>query len=69
MIDMPDKPFHDPVADAALFAALRGELRPHIELVEMACDINDPSFGAAMADRLDRLIVAAVQGTQRVEIE
>ena len=46
MIDAPGQPFHDPVADGALFDALRGGLRPDIECVEMPVNINDPSFGA-----------------------
>jgi uncharacterized protein (UPF0261 family) len=59
MIDAPGEPFHDPVADAALFDALRAGLRPDIERVEMAVNINDPSFGRAMADRLHELISAS----------
>ncbi len=46
-------PFHDPAADAALFRELRAGLDPHVELVEMATDINDPAFGRAMAERFD----------------
>jgi uncharacterized protein (UPF0261 family) len=59
MIDAPGEPFHDPVADAALFDALRAGLRPDVERVEMAVNINDPSFGRAMADRLHELIRAS----------
>jgi uncharacterized protein (UPF0261 family) len=59
MIDAPGEPFHDPAADAALFGALRDGLRPDVERVEMASHINDPSFGRAMADRLDELIRGA----------
>jgi uncharacterized protein (UPF0261 family) len=59
MIDAPGEPFHDPVADAALFDALRVALRQDIERVEMAVNINDPSFGRAMADRLHELIGAS----------
>lgn len=58
MIDAPGEPFHDPVADAALFDALRSGLRPDVERVEMAVNINHPSFGRAMADRLYELIGA-----------
>ena len=35
MIDAPGQPFHDPVADRALFDALRAGLRPDIECVDM----------------------------------
>ncbi|MEX1296725.1 MAG: Tm-1-like ATP-binding domain-containing protein [Candidatus Limnocylindrales bacterium] len=55
MIDVPDGPFHDPEADAALVAELKAGLRPDIEVIEMATDINDPAFATAMADRLDEL--------------
>jgi uncharacterized protein (UPF0261 family) len=56
MIDAPDQPFHDPVADRALFDALRGGLRPGIECIEMSVNINEPSFGVAMANRLHDLV-------------
>jgi uncharacterized protein (UPF0261 family) len=58
MIDAPGQPFYDPVADAALFDALRTSLRPDVERVEMAVNINDPMFARAMADRLHELIQA-----------
>jgi uncharacterized protein (UPF0261 family) len=58
MIDAPGQPFHDPVADRALFDALRAGLRPDIECVDIPVNINDPSFGVAMADRLHELMVA-----------
>ncbi len=53
LIDLPGAPFHDPAADAALFRELKAGLRPDIEVVEMTCDINDPAFATAMAERLD----------------
>jgi uncharacterized protein (UPF0261 family) len=55
MIDMPGAPFHDPAADAALIQELKSGLRPDVEVVEMATDINDPAFAHAMAERLDAL--------------
>jgi uncharacterized protein (UPF0261 family) len=55
MIDVPGAPFHDPAADAALIRELRAGLRPDVEVVEMATDINDQAFARAMADRLDGL--------------
>ena len=61
MIDAPDQPFHDPVADHALFETLRGGLRPDIECVDMPVNINEPSFGVAMADRLNELMVASIE--------
>ena len=55
MIDVPGAPFHDPVADAALIRELKAGLRPEVDVVEMATDINDPAFARAMAERLDEL--------------
>ena len=55
MIDVPGAPFHDAAADAALIRELKAGLRPDVEVVEMATDINDPAFAEAMADRLDEL--------------
>jgi uncharacterized protein (UPF0261 family) len=53
MIAVEGQPFHDPDADAALFAAIRANLSSSVELIEMDCDINDPAFAAAMAEKLD----------------
>jgi uncharacterized protein (UPF0261 family) len=50
--------FYDPVADEALFGALREHLDPEIDLLELDLDINDPAFAEAMADRLDALYKA-----------
>jgi uncharacterized protein (UPF0261 family) len=58
-IDVPGAPFHDPAADAALFDALRDELSPAIERVELDLPINDEAFAVAMAERLDLQIRAA----------
>ena len=56
MIDAEGQPFHDPEADEALFAALRDGLGDRVELVEMDCNVNDPEFAAAMADKLDEFM-------------
>jgi uncharacterized protein (UPF0261 family) len=50
--------FYDPVADEALFGALREHLDAEIDLRELDLDINDPAFAQAMADRLDALYKA-----------
>ncbi|HEU0165662.1 MAG TPA: Tm-1-like ATP-binding domain-containing protein, partial [Thermomicrobiales bacterium] len=55
MIDIAGQPFHDPEADAVLFATLRKRLDPRIKVVELDIDINDPTFAIAMADELHRL--------------
>jgi uncharacterized protein (UPF0261 family) len=49
-IDAPDQPFHDPAADAALFAAIRATFRegPQRKLVELPHHINSPEFAAAL---------------------
>jgi uncharacterized protein (UPF0261 family) len=56
MIDVPGGAFHDPKADAALIDALLPALDPQIEVVDLPVDINEPSFGPAMADRLHALM-------------
>lgn len=53
MIAVPGAPFFDAAADAALIRELKAGLRPDVEVVEMATDINDPAFATAMAERLD----------------
>ena len=51
-IDKEGQPFYLPAADAALFNALRENIRPPVELVELDLHINDPEFAIAMAERL-----------------
>ena len=46
------QPFYDPVADAALFDALRTRLRRDIPVVDTDLAINDPAFAAACAETL-----------------
>lgn len=45
-------PFYDPAADRALFGAVRANLGPAVELVELDTDLNDPAFAAAMVAKL-----------------
>jgi uncharacterized protein (UPF0261 family) len=49
MLDAPGQPFHDPEADAALFAALEATLRPtdRRRILRLPHHINDPAFAAA----------------------
>ena len=54
VISAAGQPFHSPEADAALFRAVRENLRSDIELIELDCAINDPEFAAAGADTLLR---------------
>lgn len=58
MIDREGQPFHDPVADATLFAALRDGLRADIRVRELDAHINDPEFAHALADELLALLAA-----------
>jgi uncharacterized protein (UPF0261 family) len=52
IISTEGQPFHDPAADAALFNAIRQNLRPGIPLVELDVTINDPLFAAACVNAL-----------------
>jgi uncharacterized protein (UPF0261 family) len=52
VISAAGQPFHDPAADAALYAALRQHLRPGIPVVELDCAINDSAFAQACAETL-----------------
>jgi uncharacterized protein (UPF0261 family) len=52
MLDAPGQPFHDPAANAALFASLREHRGPDTVLREVDAHINDPGFAHALADEL-----------------
>jgi uncharacterized protein (UPF0261 family) len=52
MIDGDGQPFHDPDADAALFAAIRETLRANVRVRELDAHINDAEFAHALADEL-----------------
>jgi uncharacterized protein (UPF0261 family) len=52
VISAAGQPFHDPAADAALYAALRQHLRSDIPVLELDCAINDPTFAQACATTL-----------------
>jgi uncharacterized protein (UPF0261 family) len=56
MIATEGEPFYDPVADEALFSAVREGLGPDVELHELDTDINDPEFALAMANRLHEML-------------
>jgi uncharacterized protein (UPF0261 family) len=57
VISAPGQKFHDPEADCALFAAIKSNLRPDIEVIEMDTEINAPEFAEACARTLLRNIV------------
>ena len=45
-------PFHDPIADEALFSTIRRHIPRHVELVELEHSINDEEFSKAIAAKL-----------------
>ncbi|WP_314000684.1 Tm-1-like ATP-binding domain-containing protein [uncultured Paenibacillus sp.] len=55
-IALQNEVFYDPEADRALFESLTNSLKPHIRLIAMDTDINDPHFAEAAADRMHALI-------------
>jgi uncharacterized protein (UPF0261 family) len=58
VISAPGQPFHDPVADTALFEAWKAGLKPGIPVIEMDCAINDAAFAEACARELLKNIEA-----------
>lgn len=52
VISAPGQKFHDPDADKALFEAIKSNLRPDIEVIEMDAEINAPEFAEACARTL-----------------
>jgi uncharacterized protein (UPF0261 family) len=61
-LDLPGKPFHDPVADKALFDAIEEgvvQTSQH-RVIRLPLHINDPAFASALA-RAFREIAAPVR--------
>ena len=56
MISAPGGPFHDPAADAALYSALKLNLRSDVPVKELETAINDPAFAEACAESLLRIL-------------
>ena len=56
LIDAPGKPFWDPAADQALFAAIESKFRPgpNRRLIKLPHNVNDPEFAQALVDALRR---------------
>ena len=56
-IDVPGKPFHDPEADAALFAAIEATFQPAADrrLVSLDLEINDPKFADALVSAFEEI--------------
>ena len=53
--------FHDPAADAALFAALKANLRQDIPVRELDCNINDTPFAQACVEELLKNVMSRKQ--------
>ena len=60
-IDVPGQPFHDPEADAALFAAIEAAFEPTAsrQLVRLPEAINDPAFARAVVDAFHEIMPGA----------
>jgi uncharacterized protein (UPF0261 family) len=61
MIAKEGEAFYDAEADRQLIENLKAELQSHVEVHELAMDINDPRFAQVMAQRMDELIDRSVQ--------
>ena len=61
LIDAPEKPFHDPQANAALFAALEATVvqTSGRKLVRVPHALNDPEFAAALVQNFSAVIAEA----------
>jgi len=55
-VDLEGKPFHLPEANEAFVGALRANLKPGIDIVEMDVDINDPQFSSATVAALLEMV-------------
>ena len=57
-MDAPGQPFHDPQADAALFAALESTVRqtPQRRLIRLPLHINDPGFADALVQHFEDIV-------------
>lgn len=56
-IDAPGQPFHDPIADRALFSAIEKNFKPgpQRKLIKLPCNINDPAFTAALVQAFNEI--------------
>jgi uncharacterized protein (UPF0261 family) len=59
VISAPGGAFHDAAADAALFSALKQDLRADIPVTELDANINDPKFAEACAQALLQMVPRA----------
>ena len=61
LLDAPGQPFHDPAADAALFAALEATVAqtPRRRMLRVPHALNDPAFAEALAEHFSDIIAEA----------
>ncbi len=52
IISASGEPFHDPMADRALFESIQNHLEPHIHVKVLDLTINDPAFARIAAETL-----------------
>lgn len=58
-IDVPGQPFHDPLADEALFDAVIGAVAGSaVEVIEVDTDVNNAELARSAAEKLHQLITA-----------
>lgn len=57
LLDAPGQPFHDPLADAALFDTLQAEVRQtdRRRVIRMPYHINDALFAASLVENFEQL--------------
>jgi uncharacterized protein (UPF0261 family) len=57
-MDAPGEPFHDPEADAALFASIETALKQTADrrLVRLPLHINDRAFSAALVETFREIV-------------
>lgn len=58
-MDAEGRPFRDPEADRALFAALREHAAPGVRIRDVDAHINDPAFAEVLAEEMLALLRAA----------
>lgn len=56
LIDREGQPFWHPEADQALFNAIRENIGPNVNLIELDTDINDPEFALTLAKLLEEMM-------------
>lgn len=68
VIGAPGGPFHSPEADQALYQALKANLEPHVEVVELDCNINDPICAETCARALLRSVTSKMDKEEPTEV-